>query len=218
MKKFLIIVVAILAMASAWAQDLPPIPEPEFIGEAYIVNLNTMQYNKLPKERGILRVANFVGVQTKKIVMKEKNSPFEVSDIATYSIIIKAENNLYDPISLFQIFRFEQNVDNQRVAELSRASSGTYYAEGNANNKKYVEFTAKKYGESSYILFFPVSVGNYGVITGDSDEESIIIATFDVFDSAKRQAEEDKRRIKEERKLAKKKKRDARKAKITNLN
>ena len=213
MKKILIAMAIMTICATAQAQSLPAIPEPEFIGEAVIVDLTTGQSRKIPKERGMIRNANFMGYITKKIVMKSKISPLEISDNINCAVIIKAENNLYDPISLFQLFRFEQNIDNQRVAELGSVNSSTYYAEGNSNTKKYVDFIAKKYGESSYILTFPISAGNYGIITGSLDEESIIVATFDVFDSAARAEQEAKRLAEEQAKMERKKKQEERRLK-----
>lgn len=187
MKKILLLIAAIAAFNPSYSQA---IPEPEFIGEAVLVDLETKQFRKLPKERAVKRDANFMGYQTVRLVMKDEISPLEISDKTDCAIIIKAENNSYDPMALFQIFKFEENMDGKRVCELASASAGNYYAEGNANNKMYVDFDAKKYGETSYLLSFPISAGQYGVMTGALNDDALIIATFGVFDSAKREAAE----------------------------
>lgn len=187
MKKLVLAVIAITACLQAWPQK---ISEPEFIGEAVIIDLKTGQFRKLPKERAIKRNANFMGYQTVKLVMKDEISPLEISDKTDCAIIIKAENNSYDPMALFQIFRFDENAEGKRVCELASTSTGDYYAEGNANNKKYIDFDAKKYGETSYLLSFPISAGQYGVMTGALNDDALIIATFGVYDSAKREAAE----------------------------
>lgn len=208
MKKFIFLVLFLAGWIAGRAQT---VPEPEFIGGATIIDLKSNQFRNLPKERGILRVADFMGVRTKKIIMKEKGSPLEIPNNANYGVIIKAETNLYDPMSMFQVFKFETNLNDERVVELSRTSTGTYYSEGNANNKMYIEFSAKKYGESSYILTFPVTPGCYGIITGNIDEEFLIIATFDVYDLEKRKEEEERLREIQEAMLAKKQKKEERK-------
>lgn len=187
MKKLILVIILITVCLQVGAQQ---ISEPEFIGEAVIVDLKTKQFRKLPKERAVKRNANFMGYQTVKLTMKDEVSPLEISDKTDCAIIIKAENNSYDPMALFQVFRFEKNVNGERVCELASASTGNYYAEGTANNKKYVDFNAKKYGETSYILSFPISAGQYGVMTGALNDDALIIATFGVFDSAAREAAE----------------------------
>jgi hypothetical protein len=212
---FLLISVTVCCINDGYAQD---VPEPEFIGEAIIVDVDTKQYKRLPKERGIVRVVNFMGERTSRIVLSDA-SPFVISDKTNCAVIIKAENNSYDPMSVIQVFRFETNMSNQRVTELSRASSGGYFAQGESNRKQYVEFHAVKYGESSYLIKFPIFAGHYGIITGGVDESNLIIATFDVFDTAEKDAEDYYNRIAtakaqmaEREKLAKQQKKDAKKA------
>lgn len=186
MKIFIILATLLISVSASFAQE---IPEPQFYGEAFLVNLDRPMYRKLPKERGIVRATSFMGHTTKRIVLGA-GSTLMIPDNINIGIIIKVANNSYDPMSMIQVFRFDVNASNQRVTELSSADIGRNYAMGQANLKKYVNFTAEKYGESSYLLRFSVSEGHYGIITGDIDENNIIIATFDVYDSAKRAEEE----------------------------
>lgn len=213
MRKLLPLIAVLLASIGR-AQD---IPEPEFIGEVTIVNLDTKEFKRLPKERGIIRVSNFMGEQTKKIVLSEE-SPFLISDRTSCAFIIKAADNRHDPMSVIQVFRFEKNLANQRVTELNRISIGNYYSQGEGNRKIYVDFEGKKYGESSYLITFPITAGQYGIIAGAIDESNLIIATFDAFDSAQRSTEDyyrklalAKAQLAEREKLAKQQKKAAKK-------
>lgn len=214
MKKRLFLAVFALGVFATYAQT---IPEPEFIGEAYLVNLDNPMYRKLPKERGIVRATNFMGNFTKRIILSE-GSPLQISDRINIGVIIKMDNNSYDPVSVFQVFKLPINGYRQRVIELSRISTGSYLAVGEGNVKSYVDFTAEKYGESSYLLRFPISEGHYGIITGDIDEEKLLITTFDVYDAAKKEREERARMLeqaewerREQERLAKKQARLAKK-------
>ncbi len=205
MKKIILIIATMAAILQAEAQN---IPEPQFIGEVIMVNLDNGWHKKLPKERGILRVADFMGSQTKRIVLDTDKSPIEIADTTKCALIVRAENNLYDPISIVQVFKFERNIDGHRVTELGRSSSNNFYSQAEGNNKIYIEFEAEKYGESSYLLKIPVTAGQYGVITGNLDEGNLIIATFDIFDYEKRREDEYWRMVK----LAEKQAREDRKA------
>lgn len=214
MKKCLFLAVFALGVFVTYAQT---IPEPEFIGEAYLVNLDNPMYRKLPKERGIVRATNFMGNFTKRIILSE-GSPLQISDRINIGVIIRVADNTYDPTSMFQVFKLPVNGYNQRVIELSRVSAGSYLAVGEGNVKSYVDFTAEKYGESSYLLRFPISEGHYGIITGDIDEEKLLITTFDVYDAAKKEREERARMLeqaewerREQERLAKKQARLAKK-------
>lgn len=210
MKRFILICAALATFLQAEAQN---IAEPQFIGEAIITNLNNGWYKKLPKERGILRVAAYLGSKTKRIVMQNDKSPMELADTISCALIVRAENNQYDPISVVQVFKFERNVDGHRVTELGRSSSSDFYSQGESNNKIYIEFEAEKYGESSYLLKFPVTAGQYGVITGNIDENNLIIATFDIYDSEKRKEDEYWRLVRLAEKQAREDKKAERKAK-----
>ena len=213
MKRILVItiILAFVTITRIAAQEV--IPEPEFIGEAFLVDLKTNQYRKLPKERALKRNAKFSGYATSKLIMRNNISPLEISDMVDCAIIIRAENNLYDPIALFQIFKFEKNLEGARVCELASTSVGQFYSESNANDKLYIDFIGKKYGESSYILTFPISAGQYGVLTGTLNDQALIVSTFGVYDSAKRKADEEMRKAEEVAELAKKMKREERKRK-----
>ena len=216
-------IVLLLLCAFTWLVGFTQtIPEPEFIGEAYLVNLDNPMYRKLPKERGIVRATNFMGNFTKRIILSE-GSPLQISDRINVGVIIRVVDNAYDPTSMFQVFKLPKNGYNQRVIELSRANVGSYLAMGEDNVKNYVKFTAEKYGESSYLLRFPISEGHYGIITGDIDEDKLLITTFDVYDTAKKEREEYNRKLEqaererqEQERLAKKQARLAKKqARVT---
>ena len=172
------------------------IPEPEFIGEALLVNVDNHMYRKLPKERGIIKANNFMGAKSTKIILGPV-SPLLISDKTSVGVIVKVADNSYDPISMIQVFRFTTYGLDQRVVELSWAQVGKYAAVAEGNTKDYVTFSAEKYGESSYLIKFPIFEGHYGIITNGIDEHNLLIATFSVFSQQKKDLEESNRRKEE---------------------
>lgn len=178
MKKIALMFATMLCAGVAYAQN---VPEPEFIGEVIIADMDKAQYRTLPKERASKRTVNAFNSITTRLILNPVQSPLELSDRDNYSIIIKAENNDYDPRSLFQVFKFALNMSNERYVELGSGIIGGYVSNTETNTKAYVPFTAKKYGESSYILTFPITPGEYGIITDTHDDSYQIISTFSIY-------------------------------------
>ena len=178
MKKSLLLLATILGILSVSAQG---IPEPEFIGEVLIVDLDKGQYRLLPKERASKRNMRVFNTTTTRLILSSKESDLKLGDNNNYSVIIKAANNEHDPRSLFQVIKLGVNNSNERYVEIGSSSATTYVASSEANTQAFVSFSAKKYGESSYILTFPITPGEYGIITDTHDDAYQIISTFSIF-------------------------------------
>ena len=179
MKKLLYIALFLFSPLFGHSQE---IPEPEFIGEVYIVDTTLKQYRPLPKERAQKRTVNAFNSITNRLILSEKKAPTEYPSGRTYALIIKAENNLYDPRSLFQVFKFNINFSDERYVELGSGTVGGYINQMNSNTKAFLPFVGKKYGESSYILYIDVRPGEYGVISDMHDDQYQIISTFSIYD------------------------------------
>ena len=84
-------------------------------------------------------------------------------------LIIKAKDNNTDPNSFINIFKFEIYKKERRY-QLSEV--GTLSA-SKTSNLASVEFKAKKYGESSYLIQLEgLTPGEYGIILGDPNSEN----------------------------------------------
>ena len=92
-------------------------------------------------------------------------------------------------MSVIKIFKFNKK-NGYREAELN---SSTTFAGVSENNLTYISYTAKKYGETSYLLNIDdnIEIGEYGVMVLNGinhTEEAMVISSFaisslDVFDS-----------------------------------
>lgn len=202
MKKILLFFTAVFLVTSSGAQDLPTITEPEFIGEAIIARTDTGEQRKLPKERASLKTAATasvyifgVGKAKSKLTLPGKNSPLQVTDAGKYILIVKAENNDYDPVSIIKFVRLKQEGDDYNPRRTSEMASASTFGTVEADNQLYVPFVAAKYGESSYALTADLAPGEYGIMVNPEDSNNMIVATFGVFSQAK---EDEAARIQQE--------------------
>lgn len=202
MKKILLFFAVVFLVASAGAQDLPTIPEPEFIGEAIIARPDVGDHRKLPKERASRRTAAGasvyllgIGKATSKLTLPGKQSTLQVSDANKYLIIVRAESNNYDPVSIIQFIRLKQEGEDYNPRRTSELASASTLGAIETGNQVYVPFVATKYGESSYALTADLTPGEYGIIVNPGDSGNMIVATFGVFSQAK---EDEAARIQQE--------------------
>ena len=97
-----------------------------------------------------------------------------------FVLIVRAVDNQSDPMAVVNIFKFEKTAK-ARKAELSSLNT---FGGQNDNKLNYVEFTAKKYGEASYVITLKEKKpGEYGVIVKNpntKDEKSTIVACFGI--------------------------------------
>lgn len=95
-----------------------------------------------------------------------------------FKLIVRAVDNNTDPMSIINIFQFETG-KKVRKAELSSLST---FGGASNNNLELLPYTAKKYGESSYLITLKEKpVGEYGITVRNPnslDEKNIIVASF----------------------------------------
>lgn len=172
-----------LLCGSIHAQETAP--EPDFVGECFYLK-NDGSTMKLEKSRtvartkanagifiaGIGKVKTEIHIETPKSTSRIKGSNIK--------LIVKAVDNLSDPMSIISIFKFEEKKKYRR-AEV--ASAGTFSG-STGNDMDYIDFEAKKYGESSYLLSIEnLKPGEYGIIVTNpntKDEKQIIVSCFGI--------------------------------------
>jgi len=160
-------------------------PEPDFVGECFYLK-NDGSTMKLEKSRTVARTKANAGLYIAGIgkVRTEIHieTPKSTSRIKGNNIklIVKAVDNLSDPMSIISIFKFEEK-KKYRKAEI--ASAGTFTG-STGNDMNYIDFDAKKYGESSYLLSIDnLKPGEYGIIVtnpNNKDEKQVIVSCFGV--------------------------------------
>ena len=185
-KKILTLALAILSISFAFAQKVT-VPEPEFSDQTYLLTSNT-EYVKLPRETGVVKTKAGASVYLTGIgkVKTRISLPGTTSSVAAKQggdvrLIIKAANNATDPNSFISIFKFEVK-GKERRAQL--AESGTFSG-SKSNSLGQIEFQAKKYGTSSYLIVIENrEPGEYRISLGDPDKlnekNSMKITTFSV--------------------------------------
>lgn len=131
-------------------------------------------------------VTDAAGILTKAVgmdvVIKTKASAFKYEmngdDIR---ILIKAENNDYDPNQLYRVVKFATSKKERRIqwAEINPGAM-----DEDDKRKGYMPFMAKKYGKQSYILTIPASEiekGEYGIFYMKGDASQYIpVGTFGI--------------------------------------
>lgn len=100
----------------------------------------------------------------------------------TTRLILKAKDNDTDPNSFINIFKFQIYNNKERRYQLSEV--GTLSA-AKTTNLASVEFKAKKYGESSYLIQLEdLTPGVYGIVIGDPNnvntKNALKVTTFTV--------------------------------------
>ena len=160
------------------------VKEPEFIGEAFILNQDN---SILPLDKQTIEFRTSAGIDVGLISVARTKQKIQVEGCCSKAvhtpedqiqIVLRAVDNETDPMSIVNIFKFKQK-RKKRTAEL--ASYGIW---GNSkNNLERLEFEGSRYGEKSYLL----TIDNfdrdseYGIIVTNPnslDEKSIIVSTF----------------------------------------
>jgi len=181
-KFFLSVLLLLLSMPNVMkAQSL----EPDFVGEVNLVQgdgavLLDKEYVKVKTKAGASLYLVGIGSVKTKINVEGAHAQARAGKNEDFSLIVKAVDNQSDPMSIINIFKFKQ-YETKRKAEL--ASLNTF---GGKNDSKLdlVEYTAKKYGESSYqITLKKKVVGEYGIIVrnpNNRDEKNLVVACFGI--------------------------------------
>lgn len=110
-------------------------------------------------------VNGLAGSSGMDIVFKGGKSIYKIKDSSDgIRLLVKGENNEYDPMDCYRIVRFNASKKERRIQwmEIEPALLGSKDAE----KAGYIQFAGHKYGEHSYLLDIPASElksGEYGV-------------------------------------------------------
>lgn len=182
MKKILLLFLLCISMMPCFAQEGQ---EPEFVGEVNLINGDVIspldkEFIKVKTKASASMYIVGMGKVKTKINVAGKSANVRASQDEDFKLVVRAVDNNSDPLSIINIFQFETG-KNKRTAELS--SLGTFGGHTD-NNLKLIEYSAKKFGESSYLITLKEKpVGEMGVIVrnpNNKDEKNIIVACFGI--------------------------------------
>lgn len=173
-----------LFCSAAYAQQ--EIMEPEFIGEALLFMSDNVT---VPLDKETVQIKTKAGASVyivgvgkikTKINIDGASAKARVNPLDDFQLIVKAVDNNTDPMAVISIFTFDTS-NKTRKAEI--ASAGTFSG-NSSNNMNMVGFTAKKYGNSSYLITLKSkNPGEYGIITKNPnslDEKNLIVSCFGI--------------------------------------
>ena len=151
------------------------VAEPDFSEETLILTSDSTGVI-LKRESGYVKAKagaslylTGIGKVKSRLTIDGVKSVNEIKAKPTTRLIIKAKDNSTDPNSFINIFKFEINKKERRY---QLAEVGTLSAT-KTSNLSSVEFKAKKYGESSYLIQLEDLVpGEYGIIIGDPNTQN----------------------------------------------
>lgn len=154
------------------------VSEPDFVGEVIAVS-DGGNATPLEKVNAQVKIKDQLMGLEKKLYVDGKTSPVRLKS-GKIQLIVRAVDNNTDPMSIIRIFEF--SVGKTRKATMAKQNEliGTI----SSNHYKYIAFTGKKYGESSYLLTINnISSGEYGITINNPntvDEKMRIVSCFGV--------------------------------------
>lgn len=183
MKTILLMAVMSLCSAGVYGQTTE---EPEFIGECLLLkpDHSTVLLEKhTTQTRSAMNAGMLItgfGSIKSKLQIDGCCSSTKVKSGDDIQFVVRAVDNNTDPMAIVKIFEFDSNKKFRRAEMASINTFGT----AKTNKLHYLNFTGKKYGQSSYLITLKDKPpGEYGItVTNPNslDEKSTIIATFSI--------------------------------------
>ena len=186
MKKTFISLIMILCVSN-FATAQVKVEEPEFAEETLFLTSDSTGII-LKRESGYIKTKagaslylTGIGKVKTRLTIDGLTSVNSMKVTRTPRFIIKAKDNSTDPSSFINIFKFDIYKKERRF---QLAEAGTLSA-AKTNNIANIEFKAKKYGESSYLIKIEdLEPGEYGIIIGDPNTQNtknaLKVTTFTV--------------------------------------
>lgn len=110
-------------------------------------------------------VNTLAGAEGMDIAFTGGKSAYAIKDASKgVRLLIKGENNNYDPLEVYRIVRFKASKKDRRIQWMEFKPS--LIGSGETKKRGYVAFTGHKYGNQSYLLEIPASEaepGEYGI-------------------------------------------------------
>ncbi len=183
MKKVLFILSFFVVSICAKAQVT--VAEPEF-AEQVLVLTSDSEGTLLPRESGAIKTKaaaslylTGIGKVKSRITLNGPTSQVKVANTGVTRLIVRAIDNNTDPKSFISVFKFEAK-SKKRQAQI--AEVGTFTG-SSVNSLSNIDFNAKKYGESSYLIVIDgLDSGEYGILLGDpnnlTEKNQFKVTTF----------------------------------------
>jgi len=174
MKNIFILFFALISVISTFGQTIK-IEEPEFSGVIVYVNDSIGQGTRLEQQVPYMTTkanaamyipyASLVAGKVKsKNVVKGRSSKVAIYQISNLKFIIRVNNNTDDPANVINIFKLTQEKET-RTIELAATS---VLGGSKAGEIEFLQFSAKKYGTSSYIITIDaIELGEYAITLAD---------------------------------------------------
>lgn len=186
MDRIILSLIALFALCANKVSAQITVAEPEFAEQVLLVTDNA-HGTLLPKEAASIKTKAgaslyLVGIGKVKSRLTLEGAESSVTAKAgTVYLIVGAKDNTTDPESFIDICKFE--VKSKR-RQYQIAEDGTFSA-AKTNSTSSVDFSAKKYGKSSYLIQINnATEGQYGILIGNPDSDTqknnLKISTFGV--------------------------------------
>jgi len=158
------------------------IPEPEFSGTIVFVKDSATAGMPLETTKIVLKTKasasvyiTGIGKAKTKASVKGTTSTAMVDKDSTIYFIYKAADNTINPADVIQLIRFTVKGGNR---ETDLASAGTFTG-SSSGDIGFVQFTAKKYKTSSYLIAVTdLAPGEYGFSLGKEESTTVHMFTL----------------------------------------
>lgn len=178
-----------VAAVGVKAQDTVAAPyEPEFIGETNLLCITANDTISMPLEKSSAKIKSKAGASVYLTGIGSVKTRIHVDGVSStcvakpdckYRLIVKAANNNQDPNSFIQLVKFVVKGDERRC-EIGKVNT---FGGTSSGTEQQVDYQAKKYGESSYLLAIEPKAGEYGVMMSNPDsrdEKRLLVYCFTV--------------------------------------
>lgn len=146
--------------------------EPTFIGEVYALvgDLTTpleKQRASIETTAGASMYIVGMGKISSKITIEGGNSSVRFEKGKELTFIVRARDNNIDPLATVNFFKFIPS-SSRKTSRYAEVSSVGTFSGVKSNNFDFIDFTAEKYGEESYLIHVQsLDLGEYGIIVND---------------------------------------------------
>lgn len=152
------------------------VAEPEFADETLLL-VSSTEGILLKRENGTIKTKagaslylTGIGKIKSRLTLAGVQSVNTAKGASRTRLIIKAKDNETDPNSFINIFKFEIYNKKERRYQLSEIGT---LSKAETSNLSSIEFKAKKYGESSYLIQMDdLTPGEYGIVLGDPNNDN----------------------------------------------
>ncbi len=183
MNRFVGFCIFLLCGALAYSQKY----EPEWVGEVVLLSIGNdttamrteKSFPQVKTSSSAGQILVGIGNIRQKAVIKNGRSTTQVSAGDNIALVVRWRDNDIDPATFIQLVKFEEKKKERRT-ELANINWLGNVSEG---NMEFVEFFGKRYGNTSYILTFPMVEGEYGVRVlnpNENDEKPPVFYCFGI--------------------------------------